>query len=99
MMKNLLYSLSILLAFSACNKKPEADFTWSPQTPKVGQEVQFTNKTMDAKKYSWNLGNAKISDEENPRNSYDVAGNYTVDLTATSGAKSDTKTMTIEVIP
>ncbi|MBX3164527.1 MAG: PKD domain-containing protein [Bacteroidetes bacterium] len=93
----LLFGISILL-FS-CGKKPTADFTWSPQNPKAGQEMQFTNQSTDAKKYDWNLGNMKISSEANPKNTYDNAGNYIIDLTARNGMKSNTKTVTITVVP
>jgi PKD repeat protein len=90
-----LFTLTILLA--ACGEKPEADFTWSPSSPKAGQEVKFTNLSSDAKKYSWNFGDMSIGSDENPTHIYNSAGNYIVDLTATSGARSDTKTVTIKV--
>ena len=83
----------------SCGKEPTANFTWSPQNPKAGQQVQFTNNSVDAKKYSWNLGNMKISSDANPKNVYDQPGNYIVDLTARNGLNSDTKTITITVIP
>lgn len=84
---------------SGCGKKPQANFTWSPQSPKAGEEVQFTNTSADAKSYDWNLGNMKISSEVNPKNTYINAGEYIVDLTARNGLKSDTKTVTIIISP
>jgi PKD repeat protein len=98
-MKNLAVLICISILLIACNKKPEANFTWSPQYTKVGQEVQFTNISTDAKKYDWNLGNMKISSETNPKNTYTNRGNYTIDLTAHNGLRSDVKTVKIEVIP
>jgi PKD repeat protein len=41
----------------------------------------------------------KISSESNPKNIYTNAGNYIIDLTAHNGLKSDTKTLTITVVP
>lgn len=96
------YIVSITLVgllLSGCGKKPTANFTWSPKNPKAGQEVQFTNASVDAKKYDWNLGNMKISSEANPKNTYATAGNYIIDLAARNGLKSDTKTVTITVLP
>ena len=98
-MKNTLKLALAVLLLSSCGKKPTANFTWSPATPKAGQAVQFNNSSVDAKKYDWNLGNMKISSEANPKNTYDKAGNYIVDLTARNGLKSDTKTVTITVAP
>ena len=96
-MKKLITLCCICFILQGCGKKPEANFTWSPQNPKAGQEVQFTNSSTDAKKYDWNLGNMKISSEKNPKNTYSSAGDYIVDLTAHNGLKSDTKTITINV--
>jgi PKD repeat protein len=98
-MKKIVIFLLIQVGITNCGKKPESNITWSPENPKAGEEVQFTNTSIDAKKYSWNLGNAKISSEKNPKNVYDREGSYIIDLTASSGLKSDIKTVTIDVIP
>jgi len=98
MKKIVILSFSILF-LQSCGKKPEANFIWSPQNPKAGQEVQFTNTSADAKSYDWNLGNMIISSETNPKNTYTNAGDYIIDLTAHNGLKSDTKTVTITIYP
>lgn len=82
-----------------CGKKPTANFSWTPQYPRAGEEVKFNNTSVDAKKYDWNLGNMKISSESNPKNIYATSGKYIIDLTARNGLKSDTKTVTITVAP
>ena len=87
------------LVLMSCAQKPEANFSWTPQKPKAGEEVNFINTTNNGKTYSWNLGNMKISSEENPKNIYEKEGEYIVDLTAHNGLKSDTKTLTITVVP
>ena len=97
MKKIAIYFLGYLL-LASCGKKPQSNFTFNPANPKAGEEVQFNNISMDAKSYDWNLGNMKISKEENPKNTYDQPGDYIVDLTAHNGLKSDTKTITISVI-
>ena len=82
-----------------CGKKPEADFTWSPISPKAGQEVMFTNLSKDASSYSWNYGDMSIGSDKSPTHIYKNSGDYIIDLTASSGLRSDTKTVTIRVTP
>ena len=41
----------------------------------------------------------KISSDANPKNVYATSGDFIVDLTARNGVKSDTKTVTITVVP
>lgn len=89
----------LIISISSCGKKPNADFSWSPTQPKAGENVMFNNTSTDAKKYDWNLGNMKISSEKNPSNVYDQPGNYIIDLTARKGGRSDTKTLTITIVP
>ena len=98
-MKKAVILIFAVTLVAGCGKKPEANFTWSPQNPEAGEEVQFTNLSMDAKKYDWNLGNMKISSEANPKNTYINPGEYIIDLTARKGMKSDTKTTTITISP
>jgi len=98
---SILRNAIILVLFfitSSC-KKPLANFTWSPKNPKAGEVVQFSNNSIDAKKYDWNLGNMKISKEKEPQNTYSNSGNFIVDLTVRNGGRSDTKTYTITVTP
>lgn len=95
------YCLAIFssgLFLASCGKKPVADFTWAPEEPKVGQQVEFENLSIDAKSYSWNLGDLNISEETNPTHVYDEEGDYIVDLTAHNGLKSNEKTVTISVV-
>ncbi|MCA1763805.1 MAG: PKD domain-containing protein [Cryomorphaceae bacterium] len=88
-----------LIGLMSCGKQPTSNFTWEPQDPIAGEEVQFTNKSLNAERYSWNLGNMKISSDENPKNIYETAGDYIIDLRVYNGSKSDEKTVTISVSP
>lgn len=51
-MKKLFLILSISLSLLSCGDKPDVDFTWTPTNPKVGEEIQFTNLSTGASKYS-----------------------------------------------
>jgi PKD repeat protein len=98
-MKHIFYSFFIIALLYSCGKKPEADFTWSPHNPKVGVEMQFTNISTNAKKYDWNFGDMSIGKDKDPSHTYNNSGDYIIDLTAHNGLSSDTKTVTITVIP
>ena len=52
----IVFPVIVVLFFTACGKKPVADFTWSPKEPVAGEEVKFTNLSENAKSYSWNFG-------------------------------------------
>ena len=96
-MKKILSIILIALFLASCGKQPTANFTWSPQNPVAGQEVQFTNTSIDSKSYDWNLGDMNISSEENPKHTYTIPGNYIIDLLVHNGIKSDEKTVTITI--
>lgn len=94
---NFVLGLGIILFLASCGEQPTADFTWEPNEPKAGEEVKFTNLSIDAKSYSWNFGDMSIGDEKNPTHTYEKSGSYIVDLMAHNGLSSDEKTVTIKV--
>lgn len=61
--------------------------------------VQFTNTSLGAASYSWSFGdvNNSTSTDQNPSFSYPSAGTYTVSLTASSSAGSNTFTKEIMI--
>ena len=83
------------------NMPPKADFTWTPITPNVSQEVQFTDNSTDpendALTYSWNFGDSATSTEKDPKHTYTTAGTYTITLTVNDGTLTNTITKTIVV--
>ena len=73
---------------------PIANFE-ANQTSACGSiTVQFTNNSQYATSYLWNFGDGASSEEQSPTHTYSTAGNYTVSLTATNSAGSDTETKT-----
>jgi PKD repeat protein len=85
---------------------PVADFTASDTTIYVGDNVTFTDlSTNSPTSWSWtfNGGTPSGSTQQNPTITYNTAGTYTVSLTATNSAGSDTETktnyITVEEIP
>lgn len=81
-----------------------ADFTWSPETPLTGQEIQFIDTSAgDPDSWSWDFpdGDAVDSLEQNPTWTFDTAGPKVVTLTVAdaSGSSSVTKTVTVVETP
>ena len=100
-MKNLkLLSFFALTLFAvSCTKTPVAEFSVDNDNPKTGEEVTFTNSTVDGVSYSWDFGDGETSDVENPTHTYESFGDYTATLTAYSKKekKTDEVTVTIDV--
>jgi len=97
MKKSILFIVMIISIFVYSCKKPESDFTWSPVSPVAGEEVKFTNLSLNAKSYSWNFGDMSVGREKNPTHVYKRTGSYIIDLRAHNGLRSDEKTVTITV--
>lgn len=91
------FVLSFILFLGCCKDdddtvllSPDVDFTYSPASPEVGEEVSFvanqnpaSSKIVD---WSWDFGDGGTSTEKNPVHAYSEAGDYTVVLTATDEA-------------
>jgi PKD repeat protein len=62
---------------------PKADFSFSPTSPEVGDEVQFTDKSTDDGQivsWRWDFGDGTTSSEQNPKKKYIQAGTFKVKL-------------------
>jgi PKD repeat protein len=73
---------------------PVADFSGSPTSGTAPLQVQFTDESTGATSWSWNFGDNGTSTAQNPSHTYADAGTYTVSLTATNAAGSDTEVKT-----
>ncbi|WP_291726379.1 PKD domain-containing protein [Bernardetia sp.] len=100
-----LFALVSLVLFSCkedeevdfTNGIPVADFSYSPEFPKAGQTVTFTNKSENADTYQWKISFTAgvqifASTDKELTYVFDEAEDYTVDLIVTnsSGAVSST---------
>ena len=56
--------------------------------------VNFTNSSSGATSYSWTFGDGGTSTATNPSHTYNAAGTYTVELTATNACGNDVSTRT-----
>jgi predicted extracellular nuclease len=78
---------------------PDAAFSYSPESPWVGEKVSFTNKSTGTEplSYEWDFGDGDTSTETHPQHVYAKSGTYLVRLTATNPWGSDTATAEITV--
>ncbi|WP_285291776.1 PKD domain-containing protein [Arthrobacter sp. ISL-28] len=79
---------------------PAPSFTASPTSGKAPLTVSFTDTSTGFPwSWAWDFGDGGTSTEQNPSHTYTAAGIYTVQLTATNEAGSNSRTMTITVDP
>jgi beta propeller repeat protein len=79
--------------------KPVAAFSVSPTSGKVPLNVKFTDtSTGTPTKWKWNFGDGTTSVQQNPIHKYSKAGKYTVTLTVTNAAGSNTVTKSNYII-
>lgn len=84
---------------------PTADFTWSPQTPAVGQTVLFDGTAStpaipgDTLSYAWDFGNdgSVESTSSTPQRSYGARGIYPVKLTVSDTTGESSKVASVYV--
>jgi len=69
------------------NKVPISDFIWYPESPKVGEQVQFTDRSIDPDgqvvSWSWDFGDKNEYEEQDPVHTYQEAGVYNARLIVT----------------
>ena len=72
---------------------PVANFTGTPTSGTAPLTVTFTDSSSNTPtSWNWNFGDSSFSILQNPAHSYSSAGTYTVSLTATNAAGSNTFT-------
>lgn len=88
-----------LISFS-CLKKPDVAFTIQPEiNPEAGDELQFVNNTLNAKRYYWDFGNGETSEEYSPIVIFEKPGDYNVTLVAEGALRSDSLTQSFLINP
>ena len=76
-----------------------ADFTCTPSLAVKGKEILFIDTSTGAPtSWLWDFGDGTTSDSENPRHTYQSAGDYLVILTIKSATTMSTTTKAITVV-
>ena len=99
-MRNFKFLMILAVAaifFSGCAKDPLALFSADKDVVYVGDEVTFTNASVDADTYYWDFGDGKSSTEFSPKHTYEAAGTYTVYLHANTKKNASVASLTITV--
>jgi PKD repeat protein len=81
---------------------PIAGFTWEPEAPSAGEEVQFTDASTTPEGttiagWEWDFGDEETSTDQNPTHSYESGGTYTATLTVTN-SDEQTDEVTREIV-
>ncbi|MFM7668612.1 MAG: PKD domain-containing protein, partial [Bacteroidota bacterium] len=83
------------------NNPPTASFT-SPNALCQGSTVTFTDfSTNSPTTWAWNFGDGNTSTQQNPTHTYAAAGSYTVSLTVSNsaGTNSTTQNIVVNAVP
>lgn len=91
---------AVIMVCGSCIKRPEAGFSYQPlKNPEAGDEIVFTNESLEALFFYWDFGNGSTSEEENPSIVYEKPGDYTVTLIAENKFRSDSVSQSILIKP
>ena len=78
---------------------PSADFSFTPENPRVGETVEFTSSVSNVDSYVWSSEPAEFnSTEENPSFEFSNTGTYTITLEASGAGGTVTVSKEIEVL-
>ncbi|MFN7989464.1 MAG: PKD domain-containing protein [Thermoanaerobaculia bacterium] len=92
------YTFPTRTTFTGAAPAPVADFSFSPDSPKVGETVTFYDLSSgSATSWFWNFGDGQTSTARNPTHVFSSAGVFNVTLTATNASGSTSKTRGVGV--
>lgn len=87
-MKQIFPSIVFFIAFTvlmfSCSTPIEPDFSFTPEMPRAGQVVKFTNLTETGESWNWTYGDGGTSTVKNPTYIYKKPGVYDITLRADS---------------
>lgn len=78
-MKKTVLLLTLCCVLAAC-KKNSVDFTYSPEAPRAGQAVTFTNQSTSGEEWEWTYGDGATSTLKSPSHTFKNPGTYLVTL-------------------
>ena len=78
-MKKIVLLLTLCCAVMAC-KKNNVDFNYSPDEPRAGEAVKFTNLSTSGEEWEWAFGDGVVSTIKSPTHTFKNPGTYMVTL-------------------
>lgn len=99
-MKKTFVLLTLCCALMAC-KQNNIDFTFSPEAPRAGESVRFTNSSSTGEEWAWTFGDGSTSALKSPSHVYKKPGEYVVTLKVDnrSGWTKTAKVTVYDTIP
>ncbi len=97
-MKKLTTYLTLLLAcfLLACQNDNTVDFSYTPDSPRAGESIRFSNLTKEGEEWKWTFGDGGESTVQSPTKVYREAGTYTITLQVDDKKyRTCTKTITV----
>lgn len=93
-------SYKLTITSQALSSAPQANFSWSPQSPVTGQSAAFTDTSTGVPTaWAWSFGDGMSSSVQNPTHTFSAAGTYSVTLTVSNSAGSSSTTKQVTVQP
>jgi len=84
-MKKTFYIIALApLLLTSCVLEPDAFFFTDKVEAEVGEEILFTNSSLNAQRFEWRFGDGNMSTAPNPVYSYSATGTFQVELAAIS---------------
>jgi len=95
---------SAVFTVTSVNDEPEADFTYTPSEPSVGETIQFTDASTDIDgtivSWSWDFDDGQTSTLQNPTHKYNDDDTYSVSLEVTDNdGGTNTVIKSVHVLP
>lgn len=84
LLNRLCFILLVSVLITSCKTPIDPDFSYSPEMPKAGEKVTFTNLTEEAEYWNWTFGDGGKSTAKNPTYVFKKPGVYDVTLMADS---------------
>lgn len=78
-MKKIYLVLTLCCALIAC-KKNDVNFSYSPEAPKAGEKIVFSNLSSSGEDWEWDFGDNGTSTLKSPSHTYKNPGDYRVIL-------------------
>ena len=88
-MKKVLIVLTLCCVAVAC-KKNDVSFSYSPQNPRAGQVVTFSNLSSTGEEWEWTFGDGGTSTLKSPSHTFKQPGEYDVILKGNDIINSET---------